>query len=145
MKKVFAIFVALVLACSCMVFSHAAEDVTVTINGTVIAFDVPPQIIGDRTMVPMRKIFETLGAKVEWNAEMRMALATYKTSVIAMRIDADSFSVTDVLTNETKDIPLDVPAQIVQDRTLIPLRAISEALGKTVAWDGSTRTASITD
>ncbi len=145
MKKVFAVFIALVLSCSCMVFSHAEEDVTVTINGTVIAFDVPPQIIGDRTMVPMRKIFETLGAKVEWNAEMRMVLATYKTSVIAMRIDADSFSVTDVLTNETKDIPLDVPAQIVQDRTLIPLRAVSEALGKTVGWDGSTRTASITD
>lgn len=145
MKRILSMLLALVMAVSLATFAQAATDVTVKINGTVIAFDVPPQIIDDRTMVPMRKIFETLGAKVEWNAEMRMALATYKTNVIAVRMDADSFFVTDVLTNETKDIALDVPAQIVKDRTLIPLRAVSEALGKTVDWDGNTRTVSITD
>ncbi len=145
MKRITAVFLALVLLLLCAVFAGAEENITVRINGTVIDFDVPPQIIRDRTMVPMRGIFESLGAKVEWNAEMRMVLATYGTSVIAMCIDAENFSVTDVLTGETKSFALDVPAQIVQDRTLIPLRAVSEALGKTVDWDGETRTVSITD
>lgn len=145
MKRITAVFLALVLLLLCAVFAGAEENITVRINGTAIDFDVPPQIIRDRTMVPMRGIFESLGAKVEWNAEMRMVLATYCTSVIAMCIDAENFSVTDVLTGETKSFALDVPAQIVQDRTLIPLRAVSEALGKTVDWDGETRTVSITD
>lgn len=144
MKRLVSVFLVLAIALSCTVLAGAEENITVKINGTVIDFDVPPQIIRDRTMVPMRKVFESLGANVEWNAEMRMALATYRTLVIAMCIDAEHFSVTDVLTGETKSIALDVPAQIVSDRTLIPLRAVSEALGKTVGWDGETRTVSIT-
>lgn len=144
MKRVFVAFLVFAMMLSCVVVVNAADDIAVIINGTVVGFDVPPQIIGDRTMVPMRKVFETLGANVEWNSEMRMVLATYKTSIITMRIDEYSFSVTNVITNESKSIALDVPAQIVNDRTLIPLRAVSEALGKTVEWDGSTRTAIIT-
>lgn len=144
MKRLVSVFLVLAIALSCTVLAGAEENITVKINGTVIDFDVPPQIIRDRTMVPMRKVFESLGANVEWNAEMRMALATYRTLVIAMCIDAEHFSVTDVLSGETKSIALDVPAQIVSDRTLIPLRAVSEALGKTVGWDGETRTVSIT-
>ncbi len=145
MKRITTVFPVLILALLCAIFVGAEENITVRINGTVMDFDVSPQIICDRTVVPMRGIFESFGAKVEWNAEMRMVLATYHTSVIAMRIGAESFSVTDVLTGETKSIALDVPAQIVQDRTLIPLHAVSEALGKTVDWDGETRTVSITD
>lgn len=124
---------------------NAEDDITVLINGVKAQFDVPPQIINSRTMVPMRMVFEMLGAKVEWVPEMQLALATYKTSIIAMRINEYSFSVTDVVTNAAKSIPLDVPAQIVNDRTLIPLRAVAEALGKNVEWQGETRTAIITD
>jgi len=144
MKRILAVFLILIMAFSCMVYVGAEEDITVTINGAVITFDVPPQIIEDRTMVPMRRVFEVLGANVEWNEELRMAIATYGTVVIAMPIDADSFTVTDVLKNETQSIALDVPAQIVNGRTLIPLRAVSEALGKTVEWVGTTRTVIIT-
>ena len=146
MKKLFCLLLALTLIFSLGIHTYAAEkEITVLINGIDIKFDVPPQIIGDRTMVPMRKTFEALGAKIEWVGELRLAIATYQTTVIAMPIDAYSFSVTNVLTNETREISLDVPAQIVNDRTLIPLRAVSEALGKDVAWDGSTRTATIRD
>lgn len=134
----------------CVLFSFlfataafAASEITVLINGDKAEFDVPPQIIGDRTMVPMRKTFDLLGAKVDWVAEMRMAVATYKTYIVSMPIGADSFTVTNVLTNETVVYELDVPAQIVNDRTLIPLRAVSQALGKTVSWDGATSTAMI--
>ena len=144
MKNILIYALVFALAFSFVIGVNAADDITVIINGTKIEFDVSPLIIDGRTMVPMRKTFEVLGAKVEWVAEMRLALATYKTSIIAMRIDEDSFTVTDVLTNSSQSFSLDVPAQIVNDRTLIPLRAVSEALGKTVEWHGDTRTAVIT-
>ncbi|MBE6680076.1 MAG: copper amine oxidase N-terminal domain-containing protein [Ruminococcaceae bacterium] len=143
MKRLFVLAI-----CAIFVFSFAntvcaATEITVLINGEKAEFDVPPQIIGNRTMVPMRKTFDLLGAKVEWIAEMRMAVATYSTYIVSMPIGADSFTVTNVLTNETVEHELDVPAQIVNDRTLIPLRAVSAALGKNVSWDGATSTAKI--
>ena len=143
MKRIFTVFLVLVLAFSCVIFAGAEDGITVKVNGIVMEFDVPPQIINGRTMVPMRGVFEMLGAKVEWVGEMSLAVATYETSIISMRIGEHSFTVTDVLTGETENIALDVPAQIVGSRTLIPLRAVSEALGKTVEWDAATRTAKI--
>ena len=145
LKKTIAIISTVCVVFACTVFSYAATNVTVLINGVKIEYDVPAQIIDSRTMVPMRKTFDMLGARVDWNAEMRLAIATYKTSIVVIGIDADSFTVTDVVSGTVKEYSLDVPAQIVDGRTLIPLRAVSQALGKTVAWDGSTSTALISD
>ena len=144
-KKIFALMLAFALSLFCVIGANAADRVSVTVNGRPVEFDVPPMIISDRTMIPMRATFELLGANVEWVDDMKMALATYKTSIVAIQIGMPSFTVTNVITNETQTYALDVPAQIVNSRTLIPLRAISEALGKTVGWDGETRTVSITD
>ena len=68
--------------------AQATTEISVEINGQAISFDVPPQIINDRTMVPMRKIFETLGAKVEWLAQTRQILAIKGEDAIVMQIDA---------------------------------------------------------
>lgn len=144
MKKIIIIAICVLFALSLVATVYGASEITVLINGEKAEFDVPPQIIGNRTMVPMRKTFDLLGAKVDWVAEMRMAVATYKTYIVSMPIGADSFTVTNVLTNETVEHVLDVPAQIVNGRTLIPLRAVSAALGKSVEWDGANRTAIIT-
>lgn len=144
MKRFVVLVLTAALAFSFVIAASATDEITVLINGTVAEFDVPPAIIGDRTMVPMRKTFDMLGAKVDWIAEMSMAVATYKTYIVSMPIGADSFTVTNVLTNETVEHVLDVPAQIVNGRTLIPLRAVSAALGKSVEWDGANRTAIIT-
>lgn len=144
MKRLVVLVLTAALVFSFVIAASAADEITVLINGTVAEFDVPPAIIGDRTMVPMRKTFDMLGAKVDWIAEMSMAVATYKTYIVSMPIGADSFTVTNVLTNETVEHVLDVPAQIVNGRTLIPLRAVSAALGKSVEWDGANRTAIIT-
>lgn len=144
MKKICALILVFVLISSFQSV-YAREDLTVTINGYKVQFDVPPQIINGRTMVPMRKIFEALGANVDWVAEKNLVIATYKTSIITMPIGENSFSVTDVLTNETLMVELDVAPMITDGRTLVPVRAVSEALEKKVNWNGDTRTVSITD
>ncbi|MBR5155094.1 MAG: copper amine oxidase N-terminal domain-containing protein [Clostridia bacterium] len=124
----------------------AERVVTVTINGEVIEFDEPARLIDQRTMVPMRKIYETLGAEVQWVGEIELIIATFETNVISMEIGQKSFGITDLLTGETKIIELDVPPQVVgEGTTLVPVRAISEALGKNVDWDDATSTVIITD
>lgn len=113
----------------------AAENISVIVNGAPVEFDVPPQIIEERTMVPMRAAFEALGARVEWAEDARLIVAAYGTRIIAMEIGVKRFTVTDVVSGETTSIELDVPPQIADDRALVPIRAVSEALGKTVEWN----------
>jgi hypothetical protein len=106
-------------------------------NGTVTALDVPAQIINDRTMVPLRAIFEALGATVEWNGETRTVTSEKGNTKISLAIDDTNLYVN----GEAK--VLDVPAQIVNDRTMVPARAIAEAYGCKVEWDNDTRTVTI--
>lgn len=110
----------------------------VELNGTMLEFDVPPQIINGRTMVPMRKIFESLGADVTWNGETKTVTAKAEDTVIIMQIDNCTMSV------NGEEITLDVPPQLVNDRTLVPIRAASEGLSAVVEWYDITKTVSIT-
>lgn len=143
MKKIISlILISVLLLCGAV---YAEKPVTVKLNGEVLEFDAEPQLISERTMVPMRKIYESLGASVEWIEEAQLIIATYKTSIISMEIGKESFNVTDVLSGDTETITLDVPPQIVGTRTLVPVRAISEALEKNVEWDEETYTVLITD
>ena len=95
--------------------------------------------------MPMRKIFETLDAKVNWIGESNTIIAAKDENVIVMNIGSKTFSVTNVITAETKNIGLDVPPQVINDRTLVPIRAVSEALDKNVDWDNNTKTVTISD
>ena len=139
MKKLFTIVLALTLAFS-FTTVFAEDSITVLLDGEAIAFDVQPQIINSRTMVPMRAIFTALGAQVEWVEEHRLIVATKDTSIIAMMIDAPVMHIGDLESNEQKQVELDSPPVIVDSRTLVPVRAISDALGVNVDWDADTRT-----
>ena len=84
----------------------------------------------DRTLVPMRAIFEALGAEVEWENETQTATATKDGITVSVTIDSNR------MLKNGEEIELDVPARLVEDsRTLVPLRAISEAFGCQVEWD----------
>lgn len=133
--KVTAAIAAMVIAAAGV---QAADDVTVMLDGNKLAFDVPPQIISDRTFVPLRVIFEAMGAEVSWDGEARKVTATKADTVVEMTIDNTVMSV------NSKEITLDVPPQIVDDRTLVPARAVAESFGAEVNWDGETRTVIIT-
>ena len=129
----------------CMIFSVCsfASDITVVVDGKTLAPDVPPIIVEGRTMVPMRIIFEELGADVTWIAESQMIRATYKELIIDLKIDAKIIIVCNIATGEIKRSELDVAPFIKDGRTLVPVRAISEALGAEVGWDNDTRTVTV--
>lgn len=116
----------------------ADENITVLLNGEELEFDVPPQMIEDRTMVPMRKIFESLGAEIEWDDATQTVTAAQGDAVVIMQIGNAVISV-----NGT-EIELDVPPQLVDDRTLVPVRAVAESLNAQVEWDDATQTVIIT-
>ena len=110
------------------------KDITITIDGEEITFDQPPIIVGGRTLVPMRAIFEALGAIVDWENDTRTAVGTKDGTTVRFQIDNN------IMKKNGEDILLDVPAQLVNSRTLVPIRAVSESFGCKVDWINDTRT-----
>lgn len=91
--------------------------------------EVVPFIESDRTFVPIRFISEAFGAEVNWNPENQEILITLDETEIKMYIKKDTYTVN----GEEKQ--MDVAPFIKEDRTFVPIRFISEALGKSVYWD----------
>lgn len=120
------------------------SEITININGTKLVFDVPPQIIEDRVMVPMRGIFEALGASVNWYEESSLIISTKGADIISMQVGSENIVVHNIITNESSVYTMDVPPLIIDGRTLVPIRAVSESMGCTVDWNGDTATVSIT-
>ena len=112
--------------------------VKVQLDGRTLSFDVPPQIINGRTMVPLRVIFEELGASVVWDAGTETVTAIQGTTTVSLRIGST------ILSRNGKTTVLDVPAQLIDGRTLVPARAVAEAFGADVNWIESTQTVVIT-
>ncbi len=138
MKKILCLILSLLIVLSVTVPVMADDEIKVKIDGEQITFDVAPQIINDRTMVPLRAIFEALGATVDWNGETRTVTSTRNDTTISLTIDSATMTV------NGEDRALDSPACLINDRTLVPVRAISEAFGTTVDWIGEERTVLIT-
>ncbi len=118
------------------VFSKYAKNAVVLKVGNETAYkdaekinvDSPPVISDSRTLVPVRFISESFGASVNWNEEEKRAEITADGKTIVFNIGAAEYSVN----GETRT--LDVPPSVINDRTMIPLRALCEALGKEVLW-----------
>ena len=103
-------------------------------RGKHVDFDkydgVKPEIVKDRTLIPLRAVSETLGAQVEWDEENKTVTVTYNDSTIIVTVDSQTAIV------NGEEIEIDSPAIIKKDRVLVPIRVIAEALGLTVEWDG---------
>jgi hypothetical protein len=116
---------------------QSSNPISVLLNGEKLSFDVDPYIKEGRTLVPFRAILEALGAEVIWNPTERSVTAKSESREIYLKI-GDT-----VTTVNGSEVIIDVPAEITNSRTFVPLRFVSENLGATVLWDGTTRTVSI--
>ena len=110
----------------------ANDAISVTVNGQPVVFtDQTPVIIGSRTLVPVRDVFEAMGFDVDWDGR---AILERDGDVIIIPIGSSTFTLNGVAHE------LDVPAQVIAGRTMLPLRHVLESVGYQLDWDGTTRT-----
>ncbi|MTI71102.1 MAG: MBL fold metallo-hydrolase [Firmicutes bacterium] len=136
-KRISVILLILILSFTTMPI-YAQGPVKVKVDGNTLNFDVNPQVINGRTLVPVRAIFEALGVKVGWNGKTRTVIGTKEDIKIELPISSK------IATKNGKQIQLDTPATIIEGRTLVPARFIAESIGAKVGWNGTTRTVLIT-
>lgn len=124
----------------------SSGGIKVTVNGQYLTFDQPPVAQNNRVLVPMRAIFEALGAQVEWNPENQTILG-YRASddrAILMELNIPTMA-RQVGGGDIYLIDLDVAPTAMNNRTLVPVRAIAESFNCTVDWDQTSQTVIITD
>lgn len=153
MKKVISLIVAIQMLFTGLVFAEEAtvvsdatettaeavevveveeeKEVIVKIDGVVLEFaDQKPVIENDRTLVPLRAIFEALEATVGWEDETYTVTATKNDITMELTIGETVYKV------NGEEKTMDVPAKLENQRTLVPLRVVSETLGCEVNWNG---------
>lgn len=161
MKKLISVIlsVAMIMAMCMPVLQADGEDVKVFVDGIELECDVPPVIENDRVLVPIRAIAEALNKTVDWNEQAQAVIISdngdYWVWPLWLTIGSSTMWISeahnfDMITPAPDmginqwSIDLDVPALIINDRTFIPLRAVSEAFGVEVQWDIDTRTVILT-
>jgi len=116
-----------------------AQNIQVQLDGSPLSFgNVPPTNLNGHVLVPLRGVFEALGAQVDYQASTRTVLAAKGNTNLRLQIGS-----TTAYVNENP-VVLEVPAQVILGSTLVPLRFVSEALGAQVSWNPATKTISIT-
>ncbi len=149
MKKIISLVLAALLSFSSAAFAEgelliapapeAEKEITVIFDGEKLEFDSQPVIINGRTMVPMRKIFEELGATVGWDGDAQRVEAVFDDGThILLYIDNP------VAYKDGEAKMLETAPFIKDSRTFVPLRFVSEGSGAGVDWDGDTYTVTIT-
>ncbi|MGM9992176.1 MAG: copper amine oxidase N-terminal domain-containing protein [Candidatus Bruticola sp.] len=137
---------AISLAFACPVSASVPDDfISVSVNGQILYLDQAPVLKDGTTLVPMRAIFEALGATIKWNAETKTVLAnTASDAELMANPQAPNTSISLTInapeaTVNGQAVKLLAPAQIIAGNTMVPLRFVGEALGANVKWDGHSR------
>jgi len=116
--------------------TSAAAPVQVVLNGQTLNLNPAPVILNDRTLVPLRGVFEAMGVTPHWDGTTRTVQATRGSRYVKLQIDRRLACLSPDCTSASV---LDVPATIIGDRTYVPIRFISTALGARISWDNATR------
>lgn len=110
--------------------AYADSGVKILIDGEELTCDVPPVIIDGRTLVPLRAIFEALGAEVDWDEATQTVTALKGDITIILKVN-DKYPTINGVVQE-----LDVPATVIDNRTMVPARFIANSMSAQVDWDG---------
>lgn len=118
--------------------AQAQTPIRVTINGTALALEVAPVVQGGRTLVPMRAIFEALGARVHFDGATSLIRAARRETMIILQIGNKNAWV------NGPEVEIEAAPVMIQGRTMVPLRFVAEALDAEVNWNANTRVVAIT-
>ena len=111
-----------------------ASEMNVVVNGTTLIFDQPPIRQDGRILVPFRTLFEAIDASVDWNDDTQAVTAIKDDIAVTLTVGSD------ILNKNGTGTTMDVPAQIINGRTMIPTRAVAESFGADVAYEPATGT-----
>lgn len=116
------------------------KNTIVRLNDKILGFSQPPVMESDRTLVPMRFLFEQMGAEVAWDEATQSATASVLTGEGTPRSVTFAIDKTTATVNGITAV-MDVPVRLINNQTFVPLRFLSENLGYTVDWDEAANTA----
>lgn len=133
-RKVFLLVLLFTFLFSVQVF---ASNIEVILDGETLEFSVEPQVIKGNTMVPLRAIFESLGANVNWDADTKTVTAIKDETTVKLTIGDKTAYKND------QGIELSEPGTIINGSTLVPLRFVAESFGAYVHWNGTDKVISI--
>lgn len=121
-----------------MTASAFAQDISVSLNGSIVDFPNQGPVISEgRTLIPLRGVFDKLGYTIQWDGDVKTAYLTKGDDTISITIGEAEYRL------NGESCSLDVPAQIINGSTMIPMRAVAEATGASVLWDNDTKIATI--
>ena len=145
-NKIWALFIVMLLILSLMAFhadaQNAFDEISVYCNNVKVEFSVLPVIEDGRTLVPVRPVLEAMNCAVRWKGETRTIEVQSGSIIVELVIDSDQMLVKKNTGNRT--VALDVPPQIIQNATFLPIRAVVEEFGATVQWNGDAQRIDIT-
>lgn len=138
MKKLLITLTMLILISSSSSFA-ANQEITLAVNGSIISTDVNPVAINNRTLVPIRAVSEHLGATVGWISEFQEVTLRFnkQNTTIKMKLGSN------IIEKNGRASAIDVSPQAINNRTMVPIRFISEMLGYEVLWDNDSKTVNI--
>ena len=125
-KRIFSILLAAVILTASAVIAFANSGIRVMLDGEFV--EVEAVIVNERTLLPARAMVETLGGEVDWNGETRQVTLVHGDTVILLTIDDPVAMV------NGSAVELDVPAQIIDGSTMLPLRFVGQSLGLEIHW-----------
>lgn len=117
---------------------NVLTGIGVYVDGKSLEFDVPPSLEDGRVLLPLRVVFESLGASLEWVDSTKTVKGQMGNISLSLQIGSKTATV------NGKEVSLDVPGKIVNGRTLVPVRFVSESFGAGVKWDNDTKTVYVT-
>lgn len=150
MKRLFLFFLILIMtACACISLAladnisyyydgawhpYVGNVMKLTVNGKAVSGEMPPIIFSDRSVVPAREVFQMLGADVLWNERSETVTISYLNTVIKLVINSKTAKI------NSKEVEMEIPAKLINGKTMIPARFVAENLGMEVGFDTKTDT-----
>lgn len=131
---------AVAMALTLSLTAPAVASIGVQLNGQPLTFDVPPVVEAGRTLVPVRAIFEALGARITWDEASQTISAVHpeRNRYVILKLGSTTAWV------DGREVTLDVAPRVIDGRTMVPLRFVSTALDARIDWDPATETVLIT-
>lgn len=158
-KRIICLVLVMLMAAAVMPYIVSADTpITLVVQGKIVKTDVPPVIENGRTLVPVRALMEAFTVEldsgnvvpvfvVSWDEDSKtVTISSWFTDAAILELTIDSRFATVYAFAEMGDeeiVEMDVPARIINGRTMIPARFVSEQLGYDVSWDSNTRTVSV--